>query len=185
MEISRERFPFQRHVGKDWTLEHIHAQNAQDLTRTTQWTTWLEEQYSALETIKSISNASEVQILINEIKKAIPAVEERGFGERFRNLAGRVLKVLTPNGEGADHSIANLALLSHGANAELSNAVFEVKRQKVVAMDKRGDYIPVATRNVFLKYYTPADKLQPHFWSEADKAAYLQNIKDKLNPYLQ
>ena len=87
--------------------------------------------------------------------------------------------------EGADHSIANLALLSHGANAALGNAVFEVKRSKVLAMDKAGDYIPTATRNVFLKYYTDAGRLQPHFWGEADKTAYLREIKDKLASYLQ
>jgi hypothetical protein len=44
-------------------------------------------------------------------------------------------------------------------------------------MDRRGDYIPAATRNVFLKYYAPADRLQPHFWGDADKDAYLREIK--------
>jgi hypothetical protein len=48
-------------------------------------------------------------------------------------------------------------------------------------MDKRGDYIPMATRNVFLKYYSPADRLQLHFWSPADKDAYFLAIKDTLN----
>ena len=28
--------------------------------------------------------------LLDEIDGAIPAVEERGFGERFRDLAGRI-----------------------------------------------------------------------------------------------
>ena len=71
------------------------------------------------------------------------------------------------------------------ANAALSNSVFEVKRQKVVEMDKCGQYIPTATRNVFLKYYTDASKLQPHFWGKADKDAYLDEIKKELKDYLQ
>ena len=77
------------------------------------------------------------------------------------------------------------ALLSHKVNAELSNAVFEVKRQKVLDKDKRGDYIPAATRNVFLKYYTRAGHQQAHFWSGADKQDYLQKIQTTLEPYLQ
>ena len=181
VQICRERFPFEKHVGQAWTLEHIHAQNAQDLTRADQWKSWLQEHRNALEAIQ-IDRAA--MALLDEIDGAIPAVEERGFGERFRDLAGRIQKALTPDDEGADHTIANLALLSHKVNAELSNAVFEVKRQKVVDSDKRGDYIPAATRNVFLKYYTPAGNMQPHFWGAADKAEYLQAIKDKLKPYL-
>ena len=54
-----------------------------------------------------------------------------------------------------------------------------------IDMDKKGDYIPVATRNVFLKYYTQASGQQIHFWSRDDKKAYLDAIQDKLKDYLQ
>lgn len=84
---------------------------------------------------------------LDELDTAIDAIEEPRFGERYRDLAGRIQQTLTPDDEGADHSIANLALLSHKVNAELNNAVFEVKRQKVVERDKSGHYIPAATRN--------------------------------------
>ena len=63
--------------------------------------------------------------------------------------------------------------------------MFEVKRQKVLDKDKRGDYVPAATRNVFLKYYTRAGHKQAHFWSGADKQDYLQKIQTTLEPYLQ
>lgn len=185
VQICRERFPFEKHAGQTWTLEHIHAQNAQNLVRVEQWRSWLEEHRKALEAIQSADNATEILLLLTAIDSAIPAVNERGFGERFGALAGRVQKALTPDDEGADHTIANLALLSHGANAALNNAVFEVKRQKVLEMDKKGQYIPAATRNVFLKYYAPAGHIQSHFWGTADKADYLQAIKDQLKPYLQ
>ena len=181
--ICRDRFPFEKHMGQAWTLEHIHAQNAQDLTRVDQWRAWLQEHLKALQAIETIDNAA--KLLLDEVNTAIEAVEERGFGERFRNLAGRIQKALTPHDEGADHSIANLALLSHKVNAELSNAVFEVKRQKVVKRDQGGHYIPAATRNVFLKYYTRANHQQVHFWGTADKSDYLQEIQTTLKPYLQ
>lgn len=184
--IGRERFPFEKHVGQAWSLEHIHAQNAQRLNRVEQWDTWLQAHRQALVTIQTERNTTAIAPLLAAIDAAQSIQHTRQFDqERFNTLAGDILLALN-NGvvEEADHSLANLTLLSHGANAALSNAVFEVKRQRVLDMDKNGDYIPAATRNVFLKYYTPADKLQPHFWSEEDKTAYLSNIKIELNKYL-
>ena len=108
-------------------------------------------------------------------------LDTRQFGQKeFYTLAESILRVLNDGEPGeTDHSISNLALLSHEANAALSNAVFEVKRQRILGMDKTGDYIPAATRNVFLKYYTQANNLQPHYWSTDDKADYLNAIKQK------
>lgn len=179
---DRERFPFEKHVGHVWTLEHIHAQNAQALTDAYQWRVWLQEHLKAL---KAIETSDDTTALLDEVETAIPAVQERGFGDRFRALAKRIQEALTPDDEaGADHTIANLALLSHEKNAALSNAVFEVKRHKVVELDRCGEYIPAATRNVFLKYYTRAGHQQIHFWGEADKQDYLQAIQTQLKPYL-
>ena len=187
VETCRERFPFKEHTGQFWSLEHIHAQNAQDLNRAEQWKIWLQEHRKALSDIQAGDNTSMIDQVIANIDAATPNLHTRQFGqEEFKALAEGILFALNDGKvEEADHSIRNLALLTHGANAELSNAVFEVKRQKVLEMDRRGDYIPAATRNVFLKYYTPADRLQPHFWSEADKTAYLHIIKTTLAPYLQ
>ena len=69
------------------------------------------------------------------------------------------------------HSIANLALLDGGDNSALSNSVFAVKRREILGGTTQGSYIPVCTRNVFLKYYTPAGDQQIHFWSAEDRAA--------------
>ncbi len=187
VETCKERFPFEKHVGQAWTLEHIHAQNAQDLKRAEQWTTWLQEHRQALQTIQAQDSKAPAEALLAEIDATKPLLHTPRFGQhQFNELAARILLALNDGVvQEADHKIANLALLSHGTNAALGNAVFEVKRHKALEMDKCGDYIPVATRNVFLKYYTPADKLQPHFWGEADKTAYLQAIKQKLAAYLQ
>ena len=182
-----ERFPFKKHTGPKWSLEHIHAQNAQDLVRAEQWETWLQEHRRALNDVQTPDNKASIGKLLADIDTATPLLHTRDFGlDDFKALAGQTLLALNDGvEEEADHSIANLALLSHEANAALSNAVFEVKRSKVLKMDRRGDYIPAATRNVFLKYYAPAERLQPHFWGDADKTAYLQEIKTKLADYLQ
>ena len=40
-------------------------------------------------------------------------------------------------------------------------------------MDKNGEYIPICTRKVFLKYYTDSKDHQLSFWGEQDRKAYL------------
>lgn len=185
--ICRSRFPFENHVGQAWSLEHIHAQHAQKLNRAEQWSEWLTIHRDAVQTIHAEHNKEAIESLLPRIADALPKVGTRNFvQENFNSLAGSILLVLN-NGvvEEADHSLANLALLQSDTNAALSNAVFEVKRQLILKGDKKGDYIPAATRNVFLKYYTPADKLQPHFWGEDDKIAYLAEIKATLTAYLK
>ena len=55
----------------------------------------------------------------------------------------------------------------------------------MIRRDKEGSYIPACTRNVFLKYYTESGNQQLHFWSAADRHAYLGAIQKVVGPYLQ
>jgi hypothetical protein len=75
-------------------------------------------------------------------------------------------------------------LLGKFENSALNNSTFDVKRDKILGMDKRGDYIPICTRRVFLKYYTPSDKNQLHFWGEEDRKAYMKAMNEVLKSYL-
>lgn len=181
------RFPFARHVGQKWSLEHIHAQNAEILNKAEQWKTWLTSHKSALDAVVSDSNTIEIVQLKYEVDVAIADIDAgksgNFSGEKFNVLSSRLLKMLNQD-EAPDHSIRNMALLSSEDNSRLSNSVFEVKRKMVLELDRKGRYVPVCTRNVFLKYYAEADAQQPHFWSTADKASYLKEARDKLKPYL-
>jgi hypothetical protein len=108
--------------------------------------------------------------------------------QQFSALEKELSAVFSPAGEpdGGDvHSIGNLALLDHRDNAALNNSVFEVKRREIIRRDKDGSYIPACTRNVFLKYYTGIGDQQLHFWSSADRDAYLAAIQTAVAPYLK
>ena len=105
----------------------------------------------------------------------------------FRALEREVLALLSTGAGPADgdvDSIANLALLNGGDNSALSNSVFAVKRAEILERDRAGSYIPVCTRDVFLKYYSPAGEQQMHFWSAEDRRHYLDAIVEVLRPYL-
>lgn len=81
--------------------------------------------------------------------------------------------------------IRNLALLNTADNAALNNSTFDVKRNDIIQMDKKGQYIPFCTKMVFLKYYTPSAENQLHFWGQADRIAYIKAINDVLSDYIE
>lgn len=189
--VSRmsQRFPFRRHAGKTWSLEHIHAQNAESLTTADQWKAWLEAHRQALLALpdKQAALMESIDAALSEMPSA------KNFGDTFRSLAEKVTAVFEAPESGPKdewlHSITNLALLSSRDNSSLSNAVFEVKRQKVLELDRnlepsRDAYIPICTRNVFLKYYAGADAQQIHFWSPQDRESYYQAIISMIGDYL-
>lgn len=186
---SNQRFPFHLHAGTSWSLEHIHAQNAENLTKVEQWQTWLRQHLSALAALNNETVIDREQ-LIQDIQSALVKIETAQMtGSSFQDLATRVIKAFNaPNEQGLSaannvHSVSNLALLSRSDNSLLSNSVFEVKRQSLLDIDRKGSYIPVCTRNVFLKYYTAADAHQNHFWSLQDRSHYLDSIISIVHPY--
>jgi hypothetical protein len=69
-------------------------------------------------------------------------------------------------------------------NAALNNSSFDVKRNKILSMDKANDYIPVCTRRIFLKYYTPSQSNQVHFWGKADRDGYIDEMNKVIQNYL-
>ncbi len=184
MKDSYERYSFKAHAAGVWSLEHIHAQNAEELTTAEQWKEWLTFHRAALAGLPGVDEDRRASLLMR-VDEALSAVVKE---QVFRALERELTTVFTPDDDPADgdvHSIANLALLDQRDNAALSNSVFEVKRRQVIERDKQGSYIPACTRNVFLKYYTDAEGQQIHFWSAADRQAYLAAIRDALEPYLQ
>lgn len=169
------RFPFDKHKENLWSLEHIHAQQSQGLNTKDKWNEWLEFHIKALKNINADKN------LITEIEQRD---KENITKEIFDMLFDRVVKIFNYPPDYI-HSLSNLALLGRDENSALNNSVFDVKRDKIIEMDKNGCYIPLCTRRVFLKYYTQSDENQIHFWSEKDRTAYFEAIKTTLKPYLQ
>lgn len=173
MKDSTERYSFRVHGKQDWSLEHIHAQHAETLTKADQWKEWLRLHRGALAQLPGVDQTQR-----DELLRQIDDVPDDVDRQTFQRLARDIAAVFTLVDAGAHsaHALSNLALLSSGHNSALSNAVFEVKRQRIIALDRQGAHIPICTRQVFLKYYTAADAQQIHFWSAQDRGAYMQAI---------
>ncbi|MDJ0318374.1 DUF262 domain-containing protein [Arthrobacter antibioticus] len=180
---STERYSFRAHAAGQWSLEHIHAQNAEELRTVQQWREWLRLHRDALSSLPNLQQADRL-VLEERIEDALPDLTE----EKFRELELELGQYFVPEGggvtEGDVHSIANLALLDSRDNSALSNSWFEVKRLEILNRDREGSYIPVCTRNVFLKYYTGERAQQVHYWSMQDREAYFTAIEREIGPYL-
>lgn len=178
------RFPFERHKKEDWSLEHIHAQNSKGLNTKAAVKEWLENHKTSLLSLKNEKLNDLIARCDDLLAKIGNPNDKSNIGELFAPIFTEVVSALSEKGEVEElHTLDNMALLSAKDNSTLNNSTFDVKRNKIIAMDKTIDYIPVCTRRVFLKYYTESDKNHLHFWGEADRKAYIKNMNDVLKPY--
>ena len=194
-----EFFPFERYKDYEWTLEHIHAQNSERIDHSIKdkWVEWFDENKKVLERLSSrLPNDENLKLLIsffnNEYNRLINYKDKYTFNDvtKVFDLVLKYFNDLSAQ-EGTPtvmHGISNMALLSGSTNASIGNSVFEVKRQMIMDDDARGNYIPLCTRKVFLKYYNQNDKnftVQHNFyWSDKDRKHYLEDIKEVLKPYI-
>lgn len=188
------RFSFEKYKGNDknkvkWSLEHIHAQHSECLTNKEAIYQWLTDHINSLDTLKNeVINNQDIVVCIEKLKE-LQSKKEFNIDDRneFENLQNKVYSLLSEKGESEYlHTIDNLALLSVKSNSAISNSTFDVKRNKIIELDKQGEFIPYCTKKVFLKYYTESNKTHIHFWSKEDRTAYIKAINELLYPkYLE
>ena len=163
------RFPFNKYKEKKnggWSLEHIHAQNSDDITEIDDFEEWLK--------------IIDTDIITEEIKTEIINFNNDKQKEKVSSLVEKISSLF---GEPDIHSIENMALLSKNDNSKLNNGLFPVKRERIIELEKNGAFIPIATKKVFQKYFEGCTK-QLSKWEEKDRNAYLNNIKETLKNYL-
>ena len=169
------RFPFDRFKKENWDIEHIHA-IATEMPRNKQHRIdWLN---------KSKEYINEDEDLTSSISDFVNSYDDKikENPESFDELANSVLEYYSKksNIETDINDLSNLVLLDSGTNRSYKNAVFPAKRKTIINKEKEGVFIPVCTKNVFLKYYTP-DLEQMTFWDENDRKHYFENIKSILH----
>jgi len=75
-----------------------------------------------------------------------------------------------------------LALLSTRDNSALSNNIFPVKREKIIQLDSEGKFIPIGTKNVFLKYFSKESESNIK-WTKKDREQYLNEMSRLLTEF--
>jgi hypothetical protein len=171
---SNMRFQFESFKGDQWDIEHVRSV-APDRPGT--WKGQVEWMRGCLDYLRS---AHESPALQTDIQRYIDLSPQEATDALFDDLYGEVLRYFREADlEEADNSISNLVLLDYATNRSYKNAVFAVKRRQVLSLDRDGVFVPLCTRNVFLKCY---NQQVEHliFWTQNDRDGYRRAMIDTL-----
>lgn len=178
---SNIRFQFESFKTANWDIEHVRSVASANLGTPTAKAAWLE---GSLRFLQSVNEALKLQ---SEIQAFIDLPVKERTDPAFQVVYEKVLRHFKEYSEGeeegeADNGISNLVLLDAATNRSYRNAVFAVKRQRVLSLDRDGVFVPLCTRNVFLKCYSrKVDHLM--FWTQEDRDDYMQALIDTLHGF--
>jgi uncharacterized protein with ParB-like and HNH nuclease domain len=184
------RFPFHFYHSQKWDIEHIRSKTSKDIkgkdkrdwARTVfQYFTGVDYESETGTDFEGIIDALEdkercickdlLKILSNEDKQDLI------FDKLFEDL----LKFFKEDDSFEDiDSISNLTLLDESTNRMYKNAFFPVKRNYIINLEKQGIFVPLCTKNVFLKTYSKRLG-EVMYWNERDAIDYFNEIKTLLD----
>ena len=163
------KFPFTKFKDKrnGWDIEHIGsiAEKVPDLDAHRK--VWLDE---ATKYIKD-----------DDLLLKCKNWNSDNFKDLFYEIVG-YFEGNSLSSEDTTNSLGNLALLDSKTNRGYKNSVFPQKRSKIIEKDKKGQFIPICTKNLFMKYYSGSTE-HLYFWTQQDRTDYLKNIIETLSIY--
>jgi uncharacterized protein with ParB-like and HNH nuclease domain len=170
---SNYRFQFGRYKTENWDIEHIHSVKSGMPERDEHQKDWLND-------VLQFTNTESLKIRIKNWLKS----DKNSKPETFDELYDFIVKQYSEQGISEEiNDITNLTLLDAGTNRGYKNALFPIKRKKIIHKDQNVTFIPLCTKNVFLKYYSESVD-QMSFWGRSDRNAYLNSIVNILDEYL-
>ena len=184
------RFPFDLYTEEKWSLEHIYAQQSEPLRKREEQIGFIEEHIATFRQ-DAFGDDKETSSLIVRLEDIRSQIQEPEKTESERvSLFENALELITAfevkhmGDTGSLHGLQNLCLLSRGVNSALSNRTFARKREvmREIVMTATQEYIPMATRRVFLKYYSASPK-DNAYWRREDAEAYMEHIRSVCKHY--
>lgn len=163
-------FPFDRYKKEKWDIEHIHAIATKVNVKEKDFAEWLENNFVKS---KALHKDKEKNDKIKKIIEEKKLIEKDKIDEFIAYVLGE-----------EDNNIRNLCLLDRGTNRSYKNDSFKEKRRKIIEREKEGSFIPICTRNIFLKYYSIENLKSLEIWNENDRIDYLKSIRETLKDYL-
>lgn len=163
------KFPFTKFKDKinGWDIEHIGSIAEKLPEKETHRKAWIDE--------------AKGYIKDEDLLKKCNNWNNETFSDLFYEIIG-YFEGKKSTIEDTTNTLGNLTLLDSKTNRGYKNSVFPEKRSKIIEKDKNGQFIPICTKNLFMKYYsTNTDHLL--FWTQQDRADYLKNIIDTLTKY--
>jgi len=188
---SDSKFPFHKYKSENWDIEHVHSQTEKTISgnQRQEWINDILEYFcgtsNLLKIMEYIKTLNEEKVL--EICKELLVLKQKEKVENneFDNLFIKVQEYFKEGQEIENkHDISNLALLDAKTNRSYGNSFFPIKRKKIIKNDRSGIFVPIATKNLFLKYYSTkfGDVM---YWNQDDADDYFTAINETLKDFLQ
>lgn len=173
------KFPFKSFKEENWDVEHIDSFTENPLSDKPTQIEWLTTAQSDLEDVEEFKKDLK---LSDRIKSFI---EDDKSKESFELIQGEIIRIAgeETNDEALKNNIGNLTLLDAETNRSYGNALFPTKRRIIIKKDMNGTFIPIWTKNLFLKYFDLKSGSRTK-WNESDIKNYRNIIADKLKDFL-
>ena len=189
------RFAFDKYKKENWDVEHVDSQNDATLQEYSDRMRWLKNVKFVLDmehTERSKELAKECQALFDEFKE-----REKVNVDKYRAFYQNINKFYSAESGENDSEVdlttrkkdylSNLTLLDSATNREYKDAPFAYKRYCIVKYDREGNrFIPLCTRNLFLKYFTDSDNESSYLdnmrWNSTDRKGYMNAMHEAVDP---
>lgn len=167
-ENETNRFPFDRYKKEFWDVEHIHAIATEVKVKKENQVDWLTNNFVKTENHQDKDRNHQIEQIIQSGN----TIDENEFDYIIDYVLGE-----------EDNSLQNLCLLDRGTNRSYKNDSFKEKRKKIIEREIEGTFIPICTKNVFMKYYS-ANVKDIEVWNENDRIEYFKKIQEVITKYL-
>jgi uncharacterized protein with ParB-like and HNH nuclease domain len=159
-----------------WDVEHIDSSTPNKLPNKESKIVWLK---FALEEIEVNPETSQIIMMIKDF------IENKNSSQDFEELKNKIIEMNEENeiDDDTKNNIGNLTLLDAGTNRGYGNALFPTKRKEIIKKDKHGIFIPICTKNVFLKYFDTTG-IRNIKWTRDDILNYGDDIGKTLSVFL-
>ena len=189
-EVSR--YPFDKHfeaAQRKWSLEHIHAQNEKKAN-------WDKDNLDKIKGYLETISVDGIDDLKKQMKDKITSDEIDD--DTYRAIMGAFMgkpitkqekdgKITFSSDFEKDDHLTNMALLQGDKNAAFNNKLYPEKRAKLAEyenVEKESLFVPICTRNVFFKHYSP-NSTNPLLWDEQSGIEYVTAMTKVVAAYLQ
>ncbi|MBU1342528.1 MAG: DUF262 domain-containing protein [Proteobacteria bacterium] len=171
-EKDQSYFPFDIYKNEKWDIEHITS--VKDTLPEKNRDSWLKDAIAFID-----SSRNDGPSLI-ERANSCDCDDDENFKKLFEDIVAHFNSELKDDDI---NDISNLTLLDSETNRGYKNAVFPLKRKTIIKRDKAGVFIPICTKNVFLKYFSDYPP-KISFWTQDDRENYEKDLDRVLNGYI-
>lgn len=179
---SNPRFPFDAYQRQKWDIEHIHSVTTDRAQNKKEREEWLEEAKSYIDS--DVGMPEELKAEIDNI------YTQKLYGDesapQYDEMYNKVIAFFSGESsveEKPINEISNLTLLDQRTNRGYGNHIFPVKRNKILEKSGIESFIPLCTKNVFLKFYSKAVS-QMYLWDKHDRQDYFDKMVQNIVDYL-